>query len=241
MNSSKLPDFSEDELEDLSLWELPDVTEQESGKPEPRRSPLLTVDEIEAMQRQAYDEAYAKGLEEGRRDGLEQGHQEGSTKGYEEGLQKGYDENAHLLKAQAESLGNLLATLSEPLKALDDEVESELVELAIAIARQLVRRELKQDPGQVIAAVREAVNVMPLATQKLKLSLHPEDAELVRSVFVQDKASSAWSIHEDPLITRGGCKVDTDISHVDATVEKRLAAVIAQVLGDERNRDEEER
>ena len=83
------------------------------------------------------------------------------------------------------------------------------------------------------------MNVIPLASQKVTLSLHPEDAELVRSVFVLDEISPPWIIHEDPLITRGGCKVDTDISRVDATVEKRLAAVIAQVLGDERSREED--
>jgi flagellar assembly protein FliH len=49
--------------------------------------------------------------------------------------------------------------------------------------------------------------------------------------------SPAWTINEDPLITRGGCKIDTDVSHIDATVENRLAAVIATVFGGERNRD----
>ncbi|MGZ5576522.1 MAG: FliH/SctL family protein, partial [Methylobacter sp.] len=45
------------------------------------------------------------------------------------------------------------------------------------------------------------------------------------------------AIVEDPLITRGGCEVDTDISHVNATVEHRLAAVIATLLGGERESD----
>lgn len=242
MSSSKISGFSDDELEALSLWDMPDVsgkTDSRKSQEERPSSPLLTVNEIEAMQRQAYDEAYAKGQQEGYEKGFAQGHEEGANKGYEEGLKKGYDENVQLLRTQAAELANILETLSKPLEALDDEVEKELVDLAIAIARQLIRREIKLDPGQVVATVREALNIIPLASQKVTLSLHPDDAELVRSVFVLDEISPAWIINEDPLITRGGCKVDTDISHVDATVEKRLAAVIAQVLGDERGKEGE--
>lgn len=242
MSSSKISGFSDDELQALSLWDMPDVSSHmRSDKPEekPLRSPLLTVNEIEAMQQQAYDEAYAKGRQEGYQEGFEQGQKEGEAKGYDAGLAKGYAENEQLLRKQAEELAAILATLSEPLKMLDDEVERELVDLAIAIARQLIRREIKMEPGQVVAAVREAINIIPLASQKVTLSLHPEDAELVRSVFLLDDVTPAWVIREDPLITRGGCKVDTDVSHVDATVENRLAAVIAQVLGDERGREDE--
>ncbi|MGZ5030386.1 MAG: FliH/SctL family protein, partial [Methylobacter sp.] len=85
--------------------------------------------------------------------------------------------------------------------------------------------------------VREAIHVLPLASQKITLKLHPEDAELVRSALALDEMSPSWGIVEDPLITRGGCEVDTDISHVDATVEHRLAAVVATLLGGEREDD----
>ncbi|MGZ4982100.1 MAG: FliH/SctL family protein, partial [Methylobacter sp.] len=90
---------------------------------------------------------------------------------------------------------------------------------------------------QIIAVVRESISVLPLASQKISLKLHPDDAELVRSALALDEMSSSWAIVEDPLITRGGCEVDTDISHVNATVEHRLAAVIATLLGGERESD----
>jgi len=73
--------------------------------------------------------------------------------------------------------------------------------------------------------------------KKISLKLHPEDAELVRSALALDEMSPSWGIVEDPLITRGGCEVDTDISHIDATVDHRLAAVIATLFGGERESD----
>jgi flagellar assembly protein FliH len=210
---------------------MPDVSgasalkESETVELEDEPTPILTVDEIETMQKQAYDEAFA------------QGKMHGFQQGFDEGSKKGYEDNLHLLQSQATTLVSLLESLSEPFKSLDEEVEKELVKLAIAIAMQIIRREIKLDPGQIVAVVRETINVLPLASQKISLKLHPEDAELVRSALVLDEMSPSWGLVEDPLITRGGCKVDTEVSHVDATVEHRLAAVIATILGGERERD----
>ncbi|MDO9424368.1 MAG: flagellar assembly protein FliH [Methylobacter sp.] len=231
MSSSKTNRFTAAELESLRLWSLPDVSdadavrESEAVEIEAEPTPILTVDEIETMQKQAYDEAFA------------QGKMHGFQQGFDEGSKKGYEDNLHLLQSQAATLVRLLESLSEPFKSLDEEVEKELVKLTIGIATQIIRREIKLDPGQIVAVVRETINVLPLASQKISLKLHPEDADLVRSALALDELSPSWSMVEDPLITRGGCKVDTEISHVDATVEHRLAAVISAILGGERESD----
>ena len=239
MNSSKSPGFSVSELASLSAWLLPDISENgaysedvermESFDTEENPARILTVDEIESMQKQAYNEAFAQGKLEGYQQGFDQGLIEGSK--------QAYDENSGNLHKKAAEFAGLIESLRDPFKALDEEVERELVKLSIAIATQIIRREIKLDPGQVIASVRAAINALPLSSQKIQLYLHPEDAELVRSALSLDEMSTAWGVVEDPLITRGGCKVDTDISHVNATVENRLAAVIATLLGGEREND----
>jgi flagellar assembly protein FliH len=232
MNSSKNSDFTSSELEALSVWQLPDIAgNSQFGEKtdKSKAAPHLTVTEIEAMQKQAYDEAFTQG----KADGFQQGYDHG----YEAGKKQSLEENTKLLNKKAEEFTQLMEALSEPFKTLDEEVENELVKLSTVLVAQIIRREIKMDTGQVIAAVREAIKVLPLSSQKISLYLHPEDAELVRSVLVLDEASSTWSIIEDPLITRGGCKIDTDVSHVDATIENRLAAAIANVFGSERDRD----
>jgi flagellar assembly protein FliH len=227
MSSSNTPEFSAAELEALRVWQLPKAPgEQKYASPSMKQ---LTVTEIEAMQKQAYEEAFTQG----RNEGYQRGFEHGKT----EGLKKGYEENIGLLNEKAVEFTQLMESLSEPFKVLDEEVEKELVRLAIGIANQIIRREIKLDPGQIIAAVREAINVLPLSSQKIVLYLHPEDAELVRTVLSLDDMTPRWGVVEDPLLTRGGCKVDTDVSHINATVEGRLAAVVATLLGDERERD----
>jgi flagellar assembly protein FliH len=232
MNSSKTSGFSASELASLSVWRMPDVTVKSESRnltavqnSESMPIPVLTVNEIEAMQKQAYDEAFA------------QGKKDGYNQGFNEGSRQGYEENVHALQKKATEFVSLLESLSQPFKVLDSEVEKELVKLAIAIATQIIRREIKLDPGQVIAAVKEAIKVLPLSSQKISLHLHPEDTELVRSALSLDEMSPAWRFVEDPLITRGGCKVDTEVSHIDGTVENRLASVITTLFGGERKHD----
>jgi len=242
MNLSKSSRFSAVELESLDAWTgLEDFSTGESQSIIEDEARLLTVDEIETTQKQAYDEAFEQGrregFQQGEEQGMVQGKKQGFQQGFDEGSRKGYDDNVHLLRKQTAQFVSLLESLSEPFKDLDSRVEKQLASLAIGIASQLVRREIKVDGGQIVAIVKEAVNALPLASQKISLKLHPDDAELVRSTLSLDEMSPPWRIVEDPLITLGGCQVDSGASHVDATVENRLAAIVATVLGGERQED----
>ncbi len=235
MSSSKSVKFSPTELEALNTWtDLQNFGASRSENVEvAEATQVLTVEQIETMQKQAFDEAFEQGRQQGFAQGFEQGRQEG----FVEGSQKGYAENRHLLDKQCAQLGLLMEALSEPFKNLDEEVEKELVKLAIAIASQIIRRESKQDPGQIIAVIREAMQALPVASQKITLNLHPEDAELVRTSLNLDDSLPPWRLLENPLLTRGGCTVETEFSTIDATLEKRLSAVVATLLGSERRED----
>lgn len=240
MNSSKKQRFSPAELEALNTW-----TDLENFGAPPRSenvdvaeaTQVLTVEEIESMQKQAYDEAFELGRQQGFEQGLKTGFEQGHQQGIETGRKEGYEESQHLLQKQVSELNSLLETLAQPFKNLDDQVENELVKLVITIAKHIIRREIKFDSGQIVGVIREAVNVLPLATQKITLNLHPDDAELVRSVLKLDENPPPWRLQDNPLVTRGGCLVETESSTVDATLEKRLSEVIAMMLGDERQQD----
>lgn len=207
--------LSGDAADECSAWVLPDVSDQRGAGVSGRMgNGLLTAKQLEVIQKQAYEEGFA------------QGHKDGSEAGQAK------------LQAGARRLEQLMATLSAPFAALDQRIEQELVTLALAVARQLVRREIKTDPGQIVAVVREALSVLPIASQNVRLHLHPEDAALVRAAMSLTEGEHAWRIVEDGLQNRGGCQLVTDTSRIDASVETRLAAIIAKVLGGERGSDE---
>ena len=124
--------------------------------------------------------------------------------------------------------------MCEPFDRLDESVEKQLVELSIALVKQLFRREIKLNPHHVIGVVREAIQALPIASHNVQVHLHPDDAALVRESLPPAEGDTAWTVVEDPLIARGGCHVTTDSSQIDATAESRLHAVINKCLGDER-------
>ena len=47
-------------------------------------------------------------------------------------------------------------------------------------------------------------------------------------------AQQEWTLAEDPLMARGGCRLTTDNSSVDARFEAGIAAALSGLLGDDR-------
>lgn len=222
MSSSKAssPAFSADELSTLSLWDAPDVSngKSEDVELEDTSSVVLTVDDIEAMQQQAYQEAFVKGEKIGREEGKK------------EGIKQGYEESKHLVEAQVEKFMGLLKSLSEPFNQIDEEVESSIVHLSLLIAKQVIKRELKQNPEQIINVVKEALKVLPIANKKVSITLHPEDAVILKESFPKDEKIEDWRFIEDASITQGGCLLSTNVSQIDQTVEQRISEIITRVL-----------
>ena len=67
--------------------------------------------------------------------------------------------------------------------------------LALTVGKQLARRELRVDPTQVIAIIRESLAELPTATREIRVHLHPEDAAIVRERLTAPSNERAWSIN----------------------------------------------
>ena len=170
----------------------------------------LTAGRLQEMQEQAWDEAYKIG--------------------HAAGLEAGQKES----ELRLARLEQLLIALTKPFDELDETVEKQLVELAITVAKQLFRREIRIDPTHVIGVVRDAIKLLPVASRDIQVHLHPEDAALVVEALSSAEGETAWSIVEDPLVERGGCEVIAESSRIDASAETRLNALINSISGDER-------
>jgi flagellar assembly protein FliH len=171
----------------------------------------VTAGVLADLQAEAYREAFQQGLREGTAAGREQA------------------------RAQVERLDQLLTDLARPFAEVDETVQSELVSLAMALARQIVRRELRQDPTQIIGIVREAIGQLPVAARDVRVQLHPEDAAIVREYLAPVENERAWALVEDPMMMRGGCQVVSASSRIDVRLEKRLGALLSELMGSERD------
>ena len=131
-------------------------------------------------------------------------------------------------------LDGVLNQLAEPFRTLDTQVEEQTAALAMTVVRRLFRRELKTDPGCVIGVVREALDALPVAARDVRVLLHPDDAELVSEALSDTEGERAWRLVEDPMMTRGGCRIETTTSRIDARAQSRMDAAANALLGDER-------
>jgi flagellar assembly protein FliH len=191
-------------------WELPVV----EGRDAFNSLRPMTAEKLEAIEKQA--------------------HQEGFEQGHKEGLEAAQKEIA----AQMQRLNQIIRALAEPLQAADQQVEQELISLAMAVARQIIRRELQTEPEQIVAVVREAMAELPSSARNIRIFLHPDDAVLVRDALNTEEAGTApWKIVEELALTRGGCRVESDTSTVEASLEKRLNTILAELMGGSRATD----
>ena len=195
------------------LWSPPCMEEGAA----PAAQSWRMVNEIKTLEQDAMEQAKA------------QGHAAGLL-----AAQSLIDAKLKDLDTQIQRFRSALDALARPLALMDSEVQEQLSELAIYIASQLLRRELKIDPSQVIAVVRETVALLPAAARDVRVQLHPEDAALLRERLAAPQVESAWTILEDAMMSRGGCRVTAEAAQIDARIETRLAAVVSALLGDER-------
>lgn len=197
-------------------WELPEIN-----------GPVLArnrrVVDLSGIEREAWDKGYAEG-------------REAATAAVRKEQQAAQVE----LDRRVQNLASILDFMAKPIAALDVEVQRQLVTLAGAIARHIVRRELKTQPDEIVAVIRETVALLPMTARDIRVHLNPEDATLVHARLAEAGSDRSWSIAEDPLISRGGCRVSSENSTIDATLEQRLGSAIAAALGDSRAPDTEE-
>lgn len=213
--------------EQYRRWEMPRVDEKLSGEAQLKLTHgRVTADQLSNIQDQAHKEAFEQGFTQGYKDGID--------KAQKETLQKNQD-----LQHRVEQMDQLLRSLSTPFEQLDGQVEAELASLAVSLARQIIRRELKLNPGEIVAVVREAVAALPVATRHPQIFLHPEDAAFIRQTFSLSGEHEHWKLIDDPAMTRGDCRVVTETSRIDASVESRLTAIITKALGGEREEDQQ--
>lgn len=211
--------LSAEELADAyKRWEAPRMVSVSDVE---NNDAMLTVDAIETLQQQAQEEGYKTGYEEG--------HQTG----YEAGLATGKAD----IQQQVALFSSALSSLDKPLQELDQQIEKDLVRLAMTLAGKIIRRELKTDPEHVIGAVRAALEVLPVNDRKLRVYAHPQDIPIIKKGLALEDNADQWQWIEDPLLTRGGVRVETADTTIDATIESRMKSLINQLLGEDRADD----
>lgn len=160
---------------------------------------------------------------------------------FEDGYKKGYEEGRKQTSGshdvEKKQLHDIVQAMSNPLEQLNESVEAELVELALAVAKMILRREIAEDQRHIVGLIREAVKQLPSATVSIRVHLHPDDARVVTEALAETGKTAHWQIDEDPAMRRGDCQIHTENSFIDAGIDGLIARLAADMIGNQRSTD----
>jgi flagellar assembly protein FliH len=152
-----------------------------------------------------------------------------------EGMEAGRREAAALLEGERVALKALVAGMNEVMQDFEQSLANDVLSMSLELAKLIVRQSLRVKPDAVVAVVREAVESLPGVSDQTVLLVHPADAVLIRMAAENDRALGElpWKIVEDEHIERGGCRLETPTTEVDATLETRWRRVLAALGRDD--------
>jgi len=155
---------------------------------------------------------YHRGLHDGRKDG-----------------EKILAETLEIRLAQErERIDRFLAGAGEQFQQLYQHSEQSVMKFALAVARLIMKREVRMDQDVVLRQVKDAVKRLA-GVDRIKMRIHPDDENLVRHRR-QDIVAGAESLREviieaDPQVERGGCILESESGNIDSQLTTQIRKI----------------
>ncbi len=163
-------------------------------------------------------------------DDLEQLRRQAQEAGRSAGYAAGYAEGQSKANAEAARFAGMISQLDQALNEFDQQMSDDVLALSLEVARQVVRQAIAVKPELLLETLRQALAQMPhLHTT---ISVHPDDAALVRSYLGDQLAHAGHRLHEDLRMQRGGCTVEAGGSQIDASITTRWKRTVESLGSD---------
>jgi flagellar assembly protein FliH len=226
-----LPDYTSQARSDVRETALnydpgwmPDFEEAEEEAPKP-----LTLEEVEQIRQDAYQEGLMSGKEAGFNQGYEKGKEKGIADGQQEGHQQGLEQGLEAAKAQIEEQATqfiaLAEQLTQPLELMNAQVEKQLVDMVLHLTKEVIHVEASTNSKLILDTVKESVESLPMAHIDIHFKLHPEDIDLVEQAYGKEQlATRDWTLISEPSLNRGDLQIEAGDSRVDFLLEERIKA-----------------
>ena len=172
----------------------------------------LTLEELESIRQEAYNEGFATGEKEG----------------FHSTQLKVRQEAEVALNARVDSLERLMSSLLAPLAEQDQQLEKAMVGLVEHMTRQVIQRELKTDSRQIEQVLREGLKLLPMGAENIRLFINPQDFDQIKAL--RERHDEHWKIVEDESLQPGGCRIETEHSRIDASIETRIKLAMDQLF-----------
>ncbi len=164
---------------------------------------------VETIKKEAYDEGYAKGTEEG--------------------YAAGNAEAERLI----EQLHTIISKAIEKRNDIIDESESQLIGLVLLITKKVVKVISENQKNVVINNVIQSLRKLKSRGEVI-IKVNLEDVELT-SDHVKDFMRMVENIRsitvlEDSTVDRGGCLIETDFGEIDARISSQFNEIEEKII-----------
>lgn len=156
---------------------------------------------------------------------------EAFAKGYEQGERAGIEAGTKRVDAMLRRLGQTIEELASLRRTILAQTERQMVDLALAIAKRIVRREVTIDQDIVVALARVAIDRLG-EMSGATIHLNPEDAAFAVGRHGEHWAGAGVSVVADQAVARGGCRVESEFGLVEASVDSQVEELSRAVLLD---------
>ncbi|MEE4165778.1 MAG: FliH/SctL family protein, partial [Desulfocapsaceae bacterium] len=147
---------------------------------------------------------------------------------YDAGLKQGVKQAQTDFGSAQTALTLLCDQLSTIRETILKNSKDEMVELVIALSEKIIRHSVTEQHQTIVDTVDSAIH-QAVKSSEFYIYVHPEDLSII-----QDHTQSFISglnglenivVKADPGIERGGCRIESDNSTVDATIGSQFAVL----------------
>ena len=131
-------------------------------------------------------------------------------------------------------LADTLRELEELRRSMIRQTEQQVVQLGLAIAQRILRKEIAVDQDLMCAMARVALDRLGDAAPAT-IRLHPDDHAAIQALHGAGWAGTHVTILADPGVSRGGCLVESPFGFIDASVDAQFRVLEQALVAEDRS------
>jgi len=177
--------------------------------------------ELARLRQQAEQQGNAQGHKRGLEEGRAQGYEEGLLQGREAGRIDGMEQARRELQVQLQNAASWLQDFRLGLDNLDSLIPGRLVQLALTAVQQLQGTHTGLDNHALVTKIRHLMKQDALLQGSVGLHVNPDEYTLIEDALGETLGAAGWTLHRDPQLAAGGCRVVAAEVEFDASTETR--------------------
>lgn len=190
-------------INELSAYEL-GLTQKNENLIE-EKIHLRVLEEIKSVQEEAYQKAYALGLEEG--------------------AKKAFEVNELKIKEKIDYLDTILKEIERMKIEIFQQNENQFIKFAYYLSEKIAMTELEKNPEKIIEMMKEVIE-MAQCDEQISLIISASDfdfiSEFKNRLHHDVILSSKVQIIKSDQLKSGGCMVETNFGSIDASIQQRI-------------------